>query len=397
MSPTDGLRMAGGLRIGTRGSALARAQAEHVRALLAERAPELASELVVIRVSGDGGSGTGVNDGGSDDDGDSGGGGSGGGSGDGGDSRAGGDGRGSGGDGDSGAGAGDKSRWVDAIEEALLAGEIDVAVHSAKDVPIDLADGLELVGAPARAPAEDVLCMAGRSRAREGESAEAPEGRPPGLEMLPEGARVGTSSIRRAAQLRAARADLDIVAIGGNVDTRLRRLTQGEPAEGRPAEGRLDALVLARAGLMRLARVDAIGAVLDPARFVPAPGQGALALQARADDSRVEEAVAGILDADASACLLAERALARALDATCHTPLGAHAAPYGCGCLLLRAWVGLPDGSAWVADELLGGHYDPAALGARVGERMRAAGADELLAGADELLAGAREAAAQRA
>jgi hydroxymethylbilane synthase len=253
--------------------------------------------------------------------------------------------------GDRDASGGDKSRWVDTIEDALLAGTIDLAVHSAKDLPGELPDGLTLLGAPARAGAEDVLCGT------------------PDLDALAPGARVGTSSIRRAAQLRAARADLEVVAMGGNVDTRLRTLAQGE----------LDAIVLARAGLQRLDREQEIGAVLDPARFVPAPGQGALALEARAADARVHEAVATILDADSSACLQAERALASALDASCHTPLGAYAAPAGCGCLGLRAWVGLPDGSAWLADELLGGFYDPAGLGARVAERMTAAGARELL------------------
>ncbi|HEV3318487.1 MAG TPA: hydroxymethylbilane synthase [Solirubrobacteraceae bacterium] len=279
------------------------------------------------------------------------------------------------------ASGGDKSRWVDTIEEALLAGEVDLAVHSAKDLPGELAGGLTLLGAPARAAAEDVLCFATDPPADGGEDDDG-DGRggegdgggsgaaPSGLDGLPEGARVGTSSIRRAAQLRAAREDLDVVAMGGNVDTRLRLLAQGE----------LDAIVLARAGLQRLDRQDAIGAVLDPARFVPAPGQGALALEARAQDARVREAVAAILDADTSACLVAERAVASALDASCHTPLGAYATPAGCGCLGLRAWVGLPDGSAWVADELLGGFYDPAELGRRMAERMAAAGARELLA-----------------
>jgi hydroxymethylbilane synthase len=293
------------LRIGTRGSALARAQAQQV----AERLGN--AEIVVVTTSGD-----------------------------------------------RGASNGDKSRWVDAIEDALLAGEIDLAVHSAKDVPGELAAGLELLGAAARAPVEDVLCGA------------------PGLDALAAGARIGTSSIRRAAQLRAARADLDVVAMGGNVDTRLRTL----------ADGRFDAIVLARAGLQRLGREDAIGAVLHPARFVPAPGQGALALEARVEDTRAREAVVtAILDEDASACLLAERAVARALNATCHTPLGAYARPAGCGCLELRAWVGLPDGSAWVADELLGGFYDPASLGRRVAERLSAAGGRELLARAEEM------------
>lgn len=250
-------------------------------------------------------------------------------------------------------GGADKSRWVDTIEAALLAGEIDLAVHSAKDVPGELAGGLTLLGAPPRADARDVLCGADS------------------LTSLPTGARVGTSSLRRAAQLRALREDLDVVALGGNIDTRLRRL----------AEGGFDAIVLARAGLERLGRDT--GAVLD--ELVPAPGQGALALEARLGDDPVQEAVAGLIDPDTTACLRAERALARALDASCHTPLGAHAAPAGCGCLHLRAWVGLPDGSAWIADELVGGFYDPDALGARVAERMSLAGARTLLAQAQEM------------
>ncbi len=204
--------------------------------------------------------------------------------------------------------ASDKSRWVDTIEQALLAGEIDLAVHSAKDVPGELAEGLELLGAPARAAAEDVLCGAA------------------GLDALAERARVGTSSVRRAAQLLAAREDLEIVTLAGNVDTRLRKLTS-------PDGGELRAIVLAHAGLQRLGRESDIGAVLDPQRFVPAPGQGVLALEGRAQDARVREAVQEITDADAFACLLAERALARELGASCNTPLGAHAAPAGCGCL----------------------------------------------------------------
>jgi hydroxymethylbilane synthase len=259
----------------------------------------------------------------------------------------------------------DKSRWVDTIEQALLAGEIDLAVHSAKDVPGELAEGLVLLGAPARVDAEDVLCGASS------------------LEALAEGARVGTSSVRRAAQLRAAREDLQVVAIGGNVDTRLRRLGEGRGrAQG---EDDLDAIVLARAGLVRLGREEAIGAVLDPVRFVPAPGQGVLALQGRAGDAHVQEEVAAITDADTFACLQAERAVASGLGTSCHTPLGAHATPAGCGCLTLRAWVGLPDGSEWCGDELLGGFYDPGALGLRVAERMRAAGAGELLLRAEKM------------
>jgi hydroxymethylbilane synthase len=258
--------------------------------------------------------------------------------------------------GDRGAPAADKSRWVDAIEDALLAREIDIAVHSAKDLPAELAAGLTLLGGPPRAAAEDALCGADD------------------LEALAPGARVGTSSLRRGAQLRAAREDIDVVALAGNVDTRLRKLERGD----------CQAIVLARAGLQRLAREDALGAVLDPARFVPAPGQGMLALEARSQDERAREAVAPILDRRASACLLAERALSRALDADCHTPLGAHATQANADGLLLRAWAGLADGSAWISDELLGSSGDPQLLGARVAERMRAAGAAELLSRAQE-------------
>ncbi len=253
--------------------------------------------------------------------------------------------------GDRGEAVTDKSRWVDALEQALLAGEIDLAVHSAKDVPGELADGLSLLGAPKRAAPEDVLCGAAT------------------LEELPHGARVGTGSVRRAAQLLAIREDLRVTAVSGNVDTRLRKL----------GEGQCDALVLARAGLQRLGREGELGAVLDPSHFVPSPGQGILALEGRADDAAAREAVAAITDKDAMACLLAERAVARALDATCHTPLGAWATPAGCGCLELRAWVGLPDGSAWVSDGLIGGFYDPEELGRRMAERMTVAGAGELL------------------
>jgi hydroxymethylbilane synthase len=263
---------------------------------------------------------------------------------------------------------GDKSRWVAELEHALLAGDIDLAVHSAKDVPGQIVDGLELLGAVTRAPAEDALIGANA------------------IEELPDGACVGTSSVRRAAQLRAARADLEIVSLRGNVDTRLRKLA-GELAGEPPADNvpRFDAIVLATAGLARLGRERDIGCTLDAARFVPAPGQGTLALQGRCGDERVRAAIAGILDKDASACWTAERAFARALGASCNTPLGAHAVPAGCGCLNLRVWVGLPDGSRWLADELLGGFYEPAELGQRVAERMEAVGARELLTRAEEM------------
>jgi hydroxymethylbilane synthase len=261
--------------------------------------------------------------------------------------------------GDRGAAEEDKSRWVIELEAALAGGEIDLAVHSAKDLPGELADGLSLHGAPVRAAPEDALCGART------------------LDDLQTGARVGTSSIRRMAQLRAARSDIEVVTVRGNVDTRLAKLA--DPGRG------LDAIVLARAGLQRLGREAEIGGVLDSERFVPAPGQGVLALEGREQDASTRDAVRAITDAGAFACLLAERALARELGASCHTPLGAFAAPAGSAGLLLRAWVGLPDGSAWVSDELRGERFAPEALGRAVAERMRAAGAGELLLGAEAM------------
>jgi hydroxymethylbilane synthase len=246
---------------------------------------------------------------------------------------------------------GDKSRWVKELEQALLAGEVDIAVHSAKDVPGELLDGLELVGVPARADARDALCGAAS------------------LETLSPGARVGTSSVRRQAQLRAARDDLELVPVRGNVDTRLRKLAAGD----------YDALVLARAGLERLGRSGEAAAGLDPRTFVPAPGQGALALEARSGDEAAREAAQRITDPASLVCVRAERGLTAALGGSCHTPIGAHADWAGDGGLRLRAFVGLTDGSAWVRDELEGDADAPAELGHAVGERLLAAGARELL------------------
>ena len=256
--------------------------------------------------------------------------------------------------GDRGRRGGDKSRWVDAIEDALAREDIDIAVHSAKDVPGELREGLALLAAPPRAAAEDVLCGAAS------------------LEELAAGARVGTSSVRRSAQLRAAREDLQVSSMRGNVDTRLRKLA----AQG---GARMDAIVLARAGLQRLGREDALGAVLDPASFVPAPGQGVLALEGRRGDAQAERAAQAIGDEQTLTCLLAERALARELDASCRTPLGAHALSDRGGRLHLRAWLGLPDGTAWLSDEAIGERDAPEALGREVARRMTLAGAGELL------------------
>jgi hydroxymethylbilane synthase len=251
--------------------------------------------------------------------------------------------------GDRGVATEDKSRWVSALERALLEGVIDLAVHSAKDVPAELAEGLEVVAIPPRVDPHDAICGA------------------PSLAALRRGARVGTSSLRRTAQVRAAREDVEVVPLRGNVDTRLGKLAHGE----------VDALVLAAAGLARLGRSGEVGGVLT--ELVPAAGQGALLIEGRVG-AVAPERTAMITDAETTACVTAERELVHALGASCNTPVGAHARPQGPDELELRAWVGLPDGSTWISDRLRG----PATgLGAKVAERLRSVGADELLAQAE--------------
>jgi hydroxymethylbilane synthase len=275
------------VRIATRGSALALAQARAVAAALP--ASTQAHELVIVTTAGDRGAGV------------------------------------------------DKARWVTDIEAALLRGDADLAVHSAKDVPIEMAAGLELAGTPAREDARDALVGAAS------------------LDALPSGARVGTSSIRRRAQLAALRPDLEIVDLRGNVDTRLRKLGDGDA----------DALVLALAGLVRLGLAERAGAPLDA--LVPAPGQGALVLQTRAGEA---ERAAAIADRGALDVLLAERACARELGGSCETPLGANVGADG----VLRAWIGLPDGSEWMT-----------ATGADAAAQLLSAGAADLLARAEAM------------
>jgi len=246
---------------------------------------------------------------------------------------------------------GDKSRFVRGVERVLLAGEADVGVHSAKDLPGDMDEGLEIAAVPVREDPADVWIGAGSS-----------------LEDAPEGARVGTASLRRRAQLLAARPDLRVEELHGNVDTRLRKL----------AEGGLDAIVLAAAGLRRLGREAEIGFRVPVETMVPAAGQGALALQVRAGDTASTEAVAVAVDFDAARELTAERAAVALLEATCATPVGVHARIAG-GELTIEAFVGLPDGSEWLRDRVEGESADPVAAGVRLAERLLAAGARELL------------------
>ncbi len=236
------------------------------------------------------------------------------------------------------------------VERALLAGEAEIGVHSAKDLPAEMPEGLTIAAVPAREDPADVWIGAGES-----------------LDAVPEGARVGTASLRRRAQLLAARPDLEVGELHGNVDTRLRKL----------AEGELDAIVLAAAGLRRLGRADEASFALPAEAMIPAAGQGALVLQAREDDGEAPD-VAAIGDETALRELTAERAAVALLDATCATPIGVHARA-GDDALAVEAFVGLPDGSEWIRDRVEGDAEAPAAAGALLAERLLAAGARELL------------------
>ena len=251
----------------------------------------------------------------------------------------------------------DKARFVREIESALLGGEVDLGVHSAKDLPTELPEGLEIAGVPEREDVRDAYI-----------------GHVDSLGEVPEGSRIGTASVRRRAQILARRPDLDVVELHGNVDTRLSRYEAGD----------YDGLVLAAAGLRRLGRAEEISFAIDVDEFIPAPGQGAIAIESRHSDDRGTTAAESITDRGALATLTAERSLAGALDASCNTPLGASASLERGGRMRLRAFAGLPDGSEWIRDELVEDASDPVALGEALAQRLNAAGAADILARAEE-------------
>ena len=238
-------------------------------------------------------------------------------------------------------GADVKGMFVKELEEALLDGRADIAVHSAKDLPGELPTGLAVLATPPRETPGDVLV-----------------GEPGGLAALAPGARVGTTSPRRRAQVLAVRPDLEVVEVRGNVDTRLTKLDAGE----------VDAIVLAAAGLARLGitRPDAVALPLDAC--LPAAGQGIVAIEGRADDAAVRDACAVLDDPASRACLAAERAFLARLGGGCSVPAGALCTRDG-ESLRIRAWW---DGSGRMAD-LAGDVADPAALGARAAEEVGAA------------------------
>jgi hydroxymethylbilane synthase len=255
---------------------------------------------------------------------------------------------------------GDKARFVREIERALLADEVDLGVHSAKDLPTELPEGLELAGVPEREDPRDAFV-----------------GHVDSLGEVPEGARIGTSSLRRRAEILARRPDLEVVELRGNVDTRLARYEAGD----------FDGLVLAAAGLRRLGRAEEIAFTIETDECIPAPGQGAIAIESRRSDDRATTAAESITDRSALGLLSAERSLVAALDASCNTPLGANATLERGGRMRLRAFCGLPDGSEWLRDELEEDASDPDALGTALAERMRSAGAADILARAESMAA----------
>jgi len=296
-------------RVGTRASALARWQTDHIVALWRSRDPEAPIEIVELTTDGDQlvdtplerSEGTGF--------------------------------------------------FTSTLERALLDDEIDLAVHSYKDLPVATTAALTIAATPARGPVEDALC------ARDGLR----------LDTLPMGARVGTSSLRRTAQLRALRPDLDFRPVRGNVPTRVQRVTTGQ----------LDAVVLATAGLARLELLHHVSETFPVERILTAPAQGAIAVQVREADASRRRALGALEDSATRLAVEAERALLHGLRGGCSVPVGAHAVVRGSR-IILRAGVFSPQGDRALRVEVEG--TDPESLGAEAARRLLEQGAAEVLA-----------------
>ena len=294
------------LRIGSRGSQLALWQANHVSDLLRERGHEV--EIEVIKTTGDKITEVAL------------------------------------------AQVGTKGMFTKEIEEALAEGRVDLAVHSLKDLPTELASTFTLAAVMKRQDPRDVFLSLRYDRFTD----------------LPKGARVGTSSLRRQAQIKSVRPDLNIFPLRGNVDTRLRKLESAE----------FDAIILAAAGLNRLGRTERVREVLPVEVMCPAVGQGALGVEARADDAATLKELAFLDDTAARRATAAERALLRTLGGGCQVPIGAYAEAVD-GTLKLTAVVAHPDGSEVLREQRTGN--DPEELGVRVGRKLLAGGADAIL------------------
>ncbi len=295
------------LRLGTRSSQLAMAQSEHVAAMLRDQGHDV--ELVKITTSGDKLSGP-ISP------------------------------------------AGGKALWVQEIEQALLDASIDLAVHSAKDLPVELADGLTIGAYPEREDPRDAFIGAPGRR----------------FAALPPGSKVGTGSLRRIALLRSLRPELEPVPIRGNVPTRLEKIESMS----------LDGVILASAGLVRLGMEDRILDPLDPDRYIPAAGQGALALEIRIDDDDIQQIIGGMNDRHVAAEVRAERAFLQELGVGCQTPVAVHASIHGIR-LRLRALVLSPDGQQRVEGSAEGEIETPETLGVTLGRELLQRGAGRIL------------------
>jgi hydroxymethylbilane synthase len=294
------------LRIGSRGSQLAMWQANHISSLLRERGHEV--ELEIIKTTGDKITDVAL------------------------------------------AKVGTKGMFTKEIEEALAEGRVDLAVHSLKDLPTELSPGFEIAAITKRENPCDVFCSSKYA----------------GIDALPQGARVGTSSLRRQAQLMAVRADLQIYPLRGNVDTRLRKLEAGE----------YDAIILAAAGLNRLGKTQLVKQIIPASLMCPAAGQGALGIEIRAGDAVTRQHLAFLDDSTARATTTCERALLNKLGGGCQVPIGASAEVRN-GKLHLEAIVAHPDGSILLRESRDGD--DPEKLGNEVGETLLSRGGDAIL------------------
>lgn len=247
---------------------------------------------------------------------------------------------------------GGKGLFVKEIEEALLSGEIDLAVHSMKDVPTELPPGLELLCIPTREDARDALISRDGTRFKD----------------LPHGAKVGTSSLRRQAQLLQARPDLSISTLRGNLDTRLKKLR----------EGQFDAIVLAAAGLRRLGWETEITEYLSPEISLPAIGQGALGIEGRREDTFVRDVLNRLEHAPTRIMVMAERALLHRLQGGCQVPIAAHATLMGSE-IVLEGLVASVDGKEVIRDRVKGTVDDPFSVGVQLAERLLARGGERIL------------------
>lgn len=316
MTPRDSLSL-GRLVLGTRGSRLARWQAERVGTLLRERWPGLEVEIRTVDTRGDRKPDVSIPE------------------------------------------LGGKGVFTAELEASLLEREVDLAVHSLKDLPTELPEGLSTLGVPERADPRDALVWPG------GEG---------GVETLPEGAVVGTSSLRRQAQLLALRPDCTVEPIRGNVGTRV------EKARG----GDYDAVILAAAGLRRLELEGEITSVLESPGWLPAPAQGAIGVEGRSDDGATRRAVAGVEDPGVAAEVQAERAFLAEVEGGCRVPIGARARLED-DRLRLHVAVLSPDGTREVREAAEGDPDEPERLGRTLGRRALDLGADEILAELERL------------